>query len=435
LQTKKTDLVMIVASLLYGGAMIYLCASGYIYTESPSLLIVAVSAIPSGLLTCIGLLKCYRHLGDSGNKSPQSLLYIALIGSLLLFLLVYWLANPVKIIVFSLLPLLGFIALSCGHKTIMTAQDDRIINQNATSQASEYLNTRPIHLNRYTHFAMFALQLTLAYCIAQTLRTWTPLTVSCTIALSVAAAVFLRLSMKKKPLALGELGKVALPLCIALLFCVVSSLAIISELVAPFATTLFLLIGIMNIHWLIRTSVLFNLSAIKHISAGRLPLIIGTVCGVALSLITQQLSSSLPALADHYQLRLLVSGAIAVILIITYTLLPFNQGTPIKEGIMQSDFSSPRKSPEAKQARPFKEICTEFGHLHGLTTREQEVLFLLACGYNAETIAQLFIVSGNTIRTHVSRIYQKTDIHSQQELIKRLDKLFKEKYPSGSLNS
>jgi len=54
---------------------------------------------------------------------------------------------------------------------------------------------------------------------------------------------------------------------------------------------------------------------------------------------------------------------------------------------------------------------------------------LLACGYNSETVAQILFVSASTARTHVYRIYQKTNIHSQQELIRHLDTSFKATLP------
>ena len=42
---------------------------------------------------------------------------------------------------------------------------------------------------------------------------------------------------------------------------------------------------------------------------------------------------------------------------------------------------------------------------------------LLARGRNVPFIEEELIISRNTIKTHVKHIYQKLDVHSQQELI------------------
>ncbi|MDR1183286.1 MAG: helix-turn-helix transcriptional regulator [Coriobacteriales bacterium] len=90
-----------------------------------------------------------------------------------------------------------------------------------------------------------------------------------------------------------------------------------------------------------------------------------------------------------------------------YTFLPFNQGTPVKDGILKRNMKDIEKLGPGRQGRPFKEFCTRVGERYGLTPREQEVLFLLACGYNSETIADILIVSASTARTHIYRIYQE----------------------------
>ncbi len=54
---------------------------------------------------------------------------------------------------------------------------------------------------------------------------------------------------------------------------------------------------------------------------------------------------------------------------------------------------------------------------YGLTAREGEILDLLARGRNTRFIQEKLVISPNTVRTHIKHIYQKLDVHSQQELI------------------
>ncbi len=53
----------------------------------------------------------------------------------------------------------------------------------------------------------------------------------------------------------------------------------------------------------------------------------------------------------------------------------------------------------------------------GLTPREQDVLVALARGRSAQRIADTFVVSKETARTHIRHVYQKLDVHSREELM------------------
>ena len=52
-----------------------------------------------------------------------------------------------------------------------------------------------------------------------------------------------------------------------------------------------------------------------------------------------------------------------------------------------------------------------------LTTREREVLQLLAEGKNNKDVANLLNLSLYTVETHRSNIFQKLNLHSSAELI------------------
>lgn len=56
-----------------------------------------------------------------------------------------------------------------------------------------------------------------------------------------------------------------------------------------------------------------------------------------------------------------------------------------------------------------------------LSARETEVMELIARGYTVARIAEMLVVSENTIRTHSKRIYAKLDVHKKQELRDLID--------------
>lgn len=61
--------------------------------------------------------------------------------------------------------------------------------------------------------------------------------------------------------------------------------------------------------------------------------------------------------------------------------------------------------------------CERLARTQGLTEREREVFVLLARGRNSAFIQEECRVTRNTAKTHIRHIYQKLQVHTQQELI------------------
>lgn len=58
--------------------------------------------------------------------------------------------------------------------------------------------------------------------------------------------------------------------------------------------------------------------------------------------------------------------------------------------------------------------------MEALTSREQEILKLLAKGYMYKEIADQLAISLSTVRTHVSAVYEKLHVHSRTEAAMKL---------------
>lgn len=65
--------------------------------------------------------------------------------------------------------------------------------------------------------------------------------------------------------------------------------------------------------------------------------------------------------------------------------------------------------------------CEHVARLFGLTNRERDVLTLLARGYSGSAIQEELVLSKNTVKSYVRSIYRKLDVHSQQEVIYRVE--------------
>ena len=70
-------------------------------------------------------------------------------------------------------------------------------------------------------------------------------------------------------------------------------------------------------------------------------------------------------------------------------------------------------------ARPgiFHIKCEIVARTYGLSNRQREVLGMLAKGRNADYITEKLIISSHTAKAHIYNIYQKTGVHSRQELM------------------
>ena len=81
--------------------------------------------------------------------------------------------------------------------------------------------------------------------------------------------------------------------------------------------------------------------------------------------------------------------------------------------------------PDAVQPSPvedaFEARCNAVAQHYGLTKREREVFYLLACGRTLRVIKEKLVISPNTVRFHTKNIYTKLGVHSQQELIDRVE--------------
>lgn len=79
----------------------------------------------------------------------------------------------------------------------------------------------------------------------------------------------------------------------------------------------------------------------------------------------------------------------------------------------QNETPLPSKTPDVHIATS----VIEMGQRFGLTGREIEVLTLYALGHTQARVSEELKLSTNTVHTHIKRIYDKTDLHSRQEIL------------------
>jgi DNA-binding NarL/FixJ family response regulator len=70
--------------------------------------------------------------------------------------------------------------------------------------------------------------------------------------------------------------------------------------------------------------------------------------------------------------------------------------------------------------RRFPDMAIDSTLMSRLTFRELEIVSLLLRGHRAPAIAKALYLSQSTVRNHLSSVFAKAGVHSQQELIDRL---------------
>lgn len=126
-----------------------------------------------------------------------------------------------------------------------------------------------------------------------------------------------------------------------------------------------------------------------------------------------------PVLPNH-----LTAVVAAVVVFLTISMLPvFDKYVPLeKEAPLQEAQTKPEQSiepapEEEKQPGQLDENLEIIADEHGLSKRERQVFAFLAQGMGANDIQQELWISIHTVKTHMSSVYHKLNVHSARELV------------------
>ncbi|MEG2025337.1 MAG: helix-turn-helix transcriptional regulator [Gordonibacter sp.] len=88
-----------------------------------------------------------------------------------------------------------------------------------------------------------------------------------------------------------------------------------------------------------------------------------------------------------------------------------------REGQLQGSASAGGGEDETPLMKTVVDTCQVMAGRYGLSPRETEVFILLAQGRTRAFIQDELVLSGSTVKTHVSHIYAKMDVHDRQEMM------------------
>lgn len=399
------DAILVVTATLSAACGIYLCV-GEVRGAELALVLVATMGLAMGVQGSLMFsLHAEFSMPGDGRFALVTRMVVVCLGALIA-LVVMFLQGFVRECTFAALcPISSLIWVFSGTRA--RCQDAR----GAMAQGNTFyaLATRT-HL--YWVALMFAFGL--AYSIG--FRFWSvEWCAGALIACIALGACFPAIKRRMGGGGLGATSRVYLPLCILISFCVSSAAPQVLAAAMALAIVFALFQGLSNITFLVNYARTFNESVIYKLSEGRFPPLVGMFAGVLVGMAMGQLGAD-----AHSFIWIAVPCLAAMLAVFTYTLQIFNQGNPVNEGVVR-DLSAGIESlwhtDDAQEMEAFKLRCQKFAQEKGLTPRETEVFFLLACGYNTVSISEVLMVSPSTVKTHFYRIYTKVDMHSQQEII------------------
>ena len=155
------------------------------------------------------------------------------------------------------------------------------------------------------------------------------------------------------------------------------------------------------------------------------------VAGMRLDgLITQLFPNNTPVLISIMSLFVLIGAQVVFTKLLSSPSERTERRQTAGEAITEKDIKrvplmgvlaiTPQEHPAMVQQKPDVHIATsvmEMGQRFGLTGREVEVLTLYALGHTQARVSEELKLSTNTVHTHIKRVYEKTDLHSRQEIL------------------
>ncbi len=131
--------------------------------------------------------------------------------------------------------------------------------------------------------------------------------------------------------------------------------------------------------------------------------LVGSIAGAQLVLLAD----------DPYTMAVVAACSVFVILLVS--LFAFESPFPESGWSMFDPLGQDGPAPR------FRRSLKKLAEMRGLSPRETEVLELLAKGRNCSFISTQLVISEETAKTHIKRIYRKFGVHSQQALLDMIE--------------
>lgn len=237
------------------------------------------------------------------------------------------------------------------------------------------------------------------------------LTIGCFLFAGTAFAIYVR---RTKTRSLTLIWRLILPVTLVGLAMVPLYRMSWGLIAAPIAQTGYMLFE--SIIWIVLFDAIFrlDLNKLAVFGVGRGISVLGMAIGAVLPLLAGKVPI-LGTLSDDLILIAIITG---ILLIIVNKFL-LNEQEVATAGLLEIDESAQEQMRKAPRNAPLsiQEACSVIGESKQLTTREIEILSLLAEGKSGPQISDELFLSKATVKTHTYNIYRKLEVHTRADLL------------------
>lgn len=142
------------------------------------------------------------------------------------------------------------------------------------------------------------------------------------------------------------------------------------------------------------------------------PLLLGRFCGFA---VITALSLD-PSFSEYFQEAMVVMA---------FVLLAVALFAESHNNLVEA-WGIERLGGESEEARVLNLACAAISERHGLSPRESEILGFLAQGMTRKAVSAKLVLSEETVKTHMQHIYEKCGVHTRQDLLALIERVFSE---------
>lgn len=393
-----------IGPLIAGFGLIVLAPS-LITGTKPDLLILVISAFGTGCGSALVLLDVGRSYALASGKICALEVLGATVLAALVSLVVFFLPLPLVIPLVVSMPFLSVVCVRKAFSIQYTLKDRRILQGERLSgkMLSKFIGCAFV-MGAVTGFMrdIYSLHSDDVFGFAYT--------AFFSIGALVAAVLMIVIILSSKQFSIETLYKPVVLLC-TVGFAIIPALGVSTQLPFLVVTIGYTLFEVLV--WVILSEVAnrFQYTSVQVFGIGRaIVLVVGVIVG---ALFARTLTS-----VDAMDIQALVVISALAVSLITFSRNYILTGRDLEafEGT-QSNFTPQEEPPTLQKKIPLLRRCQIIGHHYGLSNREIDVFHLLSSGRNAARVQEELMISAGTVNTHTRHIYQKLDIHTQQELI------------------
>ncbi len=225
-------------------------------------------------------------------------------------------------------------------------------------------------------------------------------------------------SRKKRSITLTQMQKVFLLVVLTVTLPLVFFNEVALIVVCVIASFCFIFNLIVNLSGQVIGMVVYGAPPVRYACRAKIPNMVAMVVGYALAYCYYQ------TIYATEQTHLLTQIVIVLVILVfgAISIFGLSPTFPMMESEL-SEKDSEELAAFSHRRQDWAGRCEQLADLYDFSPRQREVLKYLSRGRNVPYISETLFISESTVKSHVYSMYRKSDVHSVQELIDKIEAL------------